>query len=139
MILGHRRVSGGSCMGLFDEFNKALKKVEDEINKAEIDKKINEVETDIKKEFTEKPPAASQTGQATAPAPAPALPHTGYARITAWVKERYRGKIKPTTDTYHKNLEMEMIATEACAGLSPKAKKGFLNYLKKQNYEQLLK
>lgn len=139
MILCKYRLSGDSYMGLFDEFNKALKKVEDEINKAEIDKAINKAETDIRNELSEKQSGESPAKKDSPPAPAPARPHPGYARITAWVKERYRGKMKPTTDSYQKNLEMEMIATEACAGLSPKAKKGFLDYLKKQNYEQLLK
>jgi hypothetical protein len=107
-------------MGIFDAINKVRRKVETEVNNAD--------------------KARSPAPQQKAPAAAPArTPHPGYSRITAWMKTRYKGKIAGVSDPYQKNLELEQIAAEATSGLSVKAKKGFLDYLKSQNYEQLLK
>ncbi|NMB77973.1 MAG: hypothetical protein GYA23_02620, partial [Methanomicrobiales archaeon] len=47
--------------------------------------------------------------------------------------------IAAVNDPYQKRTELEQVAAEATSGLSAKAKKGFLDYLKSQNYEQLLK
>lgn len=135
-------------MGIFDEIDKALKKVEEEVKKADLDKHfkdlgegINKAGSDLSKEADK---ARSPAPQQAAPAPAPAktsprAPHPGYSRITAWMKTRYKGKITATGDPYQKNLELEQLSAVACSGLSAKAKKGFLDYLKSQNYEQLLK
>jgi hypothetical protein len=134
-------------MGIFDEFSKAMKKVEDEVKKADLDKQfrdlgegINKAGSDLSHELN-KP--TTPAGQQAAPAAAPSTgsarkPHPGYKRITAWMKTRYQGKIAGITGS-SKNLELEQICAEASSGLSPKAKRGFLEYLKSQNYEQLLK
>ena len=120
-------------MGIFDEIDKAMKKVEEEVKKTDLDKSfkdlgdgINKAGNDISHEIN-KATTSSRT------------PHPGYSRITAWMKTRYRGKIAGISDPYQKNLELEMIAAEATSGLSTKTRKGFLDYLKRQNYEQLLK
>jgi hypothetical protein len=55
------------------------------------------------------------------------------------MKSRYQGKLAGISDPLQKKLELEQFSAEASSGLSPKAKKGFLEYLKSQNYEQLLK
>jgi hypothetical protein len=135
-------------VGIFDEFNKAMKKVEEEVKKADLDKQfkefgegLNKAGSDLSKgQNTSGTPASRQT----APAPLgsaghPRSPHPGYKRITAWMKTQYQAKISATSGSSSKKLELEQISAEACSGLSSKAKKGFLDYLKSQNYEQLLK
>lgn len=107
-------------MGIFDEISKAMKKVEEGVKNAD----------------NARSPAQQQKTPAAAPS---RTPHPGYSRITAWMKTRYKGKIAGISDPYQKNLELEQIAADATSGLSAKAKKGFLDYLKSQNYEQLLK
>jgi len=117
-------------MGIFDEIDKAMKKVEEEVKKADLDRHFKNPGDGINRTGTPAPQQAVPAGR---------RPHPGYSRITAWMKTRYRKKIDCISDPYQKNLELELIATEACSGLSAKAKKGFLDYLKSQNYEQLLK
>ena len=137
-------------MGIFDEIGKAMKKVEDEVKKAELDKRCEEIGSGITKAASGLAREADTTqaygGQAPAPQAGPAgsattshRPHPGYSRITAWVKTRYQGRIAGVTDPYQQRLGLEQISSEATTGLSPKARKGFLEYLKQQNYEQLLK
>lgn len=110
-------------MGIFDDINKAMKTIEEEVKKAD--------------------PSFQQAGSghqnASPAATHTRTPHKGYSRITAWMKTRCQGKIAGVSDPYQKNLELEQIAAEATSGLSAKARKGFLDYLKSQNYEQLLK
>ncbi|MFA4823581.1 MAG: hypothetical protein WC593_00335 [Methanoregula sp.] len=55
------------------------------------------------------------------------------------MKRNYRSKITALSDPYQMKLELEQFSAEACSGMSLKAKKGFLDYLKSQNYEQLLR
>ena len=107
-------------MGIFDEIGKALKKVEDEVKRSGPDAQFND------------PGNGSSNGTLR-------RPHPGYSRITAWVRTRYRGRISGVADPYQQRLGLEQISAEATAGLSPKARKGFLDYLKSRNYEQLLK
>lgn len=129
-------------MGFFDEIGKAMKKVEDEVKKADLDKQfrdlgdgLNKAGSDLSKEIDK-----NRSPQAAAPVPtSPKRPHRGYARITRWMKTTYHDKLAGIADPFQKRLELEQIAAEATSGLSPKAKKGFLEYLKSQNYEQLLK
>lgn len=64
--------------------------------------------------------------------------HPGYAKIAAWVKTKYKDRITGTQE-FQRGLELEQLSAEASAGLSAKVRKGFLDYLKKQNYEPLLK
>lgn len=131
-------------MGFFDEIDKAMKKVEDEVRKADLDKHfkdlgdgINKAGSDLSKEVDKsRTPAPQQTAPATG---SRRSFHPGYSRITAWMKTTCRGKIAAASDPYRRNLELEQISAEATSGLSAKAKKGFLDYLKSQNYEQLLK
>jgi hypothetical protein len=69
----------------------------------------------------------------------PGTGNAGYAKITAWIKRRYKDRIPCSGDRLQQGLQLEQLATEACTGLSAKTKKGFMDYLKKQNYEPLLK
>ena len=153
-------------MGLFDELGKAIRKVEDEVKKSDLDKHIRNVEQGLNKAGkdisaeVEKARAPQQPASIPAQAPAPALPkpattlpvtssagksvsrspHPGYTKIAAWMKRTYKDRIAAGTgDSFQRGLQLEQLTSEACSGLSAKAKKGFMEYLKKQNYEPLLK
>ena len=145
-------------MGLFDDLGKALKKVEDEVKKADLDKHfkdvgdgLNKAGRDISAEI-DKARAPAQPASSSPPVPVsappaqtpagqsiPRSPHPGYAKITAWMKRTYKSRISGTGDPLQRNLELEQLSAEACSGLSAKTKKGFMEYLKNQNYEPLLK
>ncbi len=134
-------------MGLFDDFKKVVQQAEGEIRKSGLDQRLNELEQGLNKtgkdidqslknqssgpSYTPSPQATSGTGTRQ--------PHPGYTRIAAWVKSKYSSRISGISDPSQKKLELEQMSAEACSGLSSKAKKGFLDYLKSQNYEQLLK
>jgi hypothetical protein len=142
-------------MGLFDDLGKALKQVEDEVKKSDLDKHLKNVEQGLNKagkDVSTEINKATAPAQPASPAPAAALPahtstarsvprspHPGYAKIAAWMKRTYKGRISGATDPLQRNLELEQLSAEACSGLSVKTKKGFMDYLKKQNYEPLLK
>jgi hypothetical protein len=146
-------------MGIFDELGKALKQVEDEVKKTDLDKHIKDVEQGLNKAGKD---VSAEINKATAPAkpaspaqPAPAAarpsgtstgrsvsrsPHPGYAKIAAWMKRNYRDRITPGSgDTFQQSLQLEQLTAEACSGLPAKTKSGFLDYLKKLGYEPLLK
>jgi hypothetical protein len=79
------------------------------------------------------------TGKTSEPIKKPsARPRAGYSRIAAWVKKKYSDKIQDIGKT-KKPVALEHLAGEAVSGLSEKTKKGFLEYLQKQDYKQLLK
>ena len=120
-------------MGIFDEIDKAMKKVEAEVKKANLDKNFKDLGNGINKAGND---ISNELNKTTPPT---RTPHKGYSRIAGWVKVRCKGKISTVSGTSEKNLELELIAAEATSGLSAKTKKGFLDYLKSQNYEQLLK
>jgi hypothetical protein len=135
-------------MGLFDDLDKAMKKVEAEINKAELDKQVKDLEQGMNKAGHElsaeiKNAQDSPSQKATAPVSTGSAgarsPHPGYAKITAWVKRTWGSRISSISDPDKKKTELEQMAAESCSGLSEKTRKGFLAYLKSQNYEQLLK
>jgi hypothetical protein len=140
-------------MGLFDDLGKALKRVEDEVKKPDSEKQIKDAGLGLAREGKDLPakteksrtPAqpVSPVFPASKPAPAarsgPRSPHPGYGKIAGWMKRTYMGRISRAGDSLQKNLELELLAAEACSGLSEKTRKGFLDYLKKQNYEPLLK
>lgn len=113
-------------MGLFDDLGKALKKVGVEIKKSDPGKHIKNVEQAV--------PATTSTGK-----PVPRSPHPGYTNIAAWMKRNYKDRIAGAGGSDQRSLQLEQLTAEACSGLSAKAKKGFTEYLKKQNYEPLLK
>jgi len=145
-------------MGLFDELGKALKQVENEVKKSDLDKRIKDVEQGLNKAGK---PISTEIDKAGAPgepaspvpsAPAEALPspmkagrsvprspHPGYVKIAAWMKRNYKSRITGSGDTFQQGLQLEQLTAEACSGLSEKTKKGFMDYLKKQNYEPLLR
>jgi hypothetical protein len=145
-------------MGLFDDLGKALKKVEDEVKKSDLEKHLKDVEQGLNKagkDISAEVDKARDPAQPASPAPpappaalpehtttgksVPRSPHPGYVKIAAWMKQTYKGRISGTGDPLQRNLELEQLTAEACSGLSAKTKKGFLDYLKKQNYEPLLK
>lgn len=138
-------------MGLFDDLGKALKKVEEEVKKSDLDKHLKGVEEGLNKvgkdisTGVENARAPAQPAQAAAPAKkapaggAPRSPHPGYTKIAAWMKTKYQDRISGTGDSFQTNLALEQLTAEATSGLSAKARKGFMEYLKKQNYEPLLK
>ena len=103
-------------MGLFDDLGKALKKAADD--KREPD------------------PGHQAKGGGE---PAIRAAHPGYAKIALWMRRKYKGRIPAGGDAFQKNLELEQLTAEATTGLSAKTRKGFLEYLRAQNYEQLLK
>jgi hypothetical protein len=155
----HDHLFGGCWeMGLFDELGKAMKQVEDGVKKSDLDKHLNDVEQGLNKAGKDISTAIDKAGtpaQPASPAPSapvsappantpagrsvPRSPHPGYAKIAAWMKRTYKGRISGAADPLRRNLELEQLSAEACSGLSAKTRKGFLDYLKKQNYEPLLK
>ena len=142
-------------MGLFDDLGRALKKVEDEVKKSDPDKPLKDVDQGLNKAGKDISTEVSKSGKPAQPAsPAPAAarpaqpstgrsvprsPHPGYAKIAAWMKRTYKSRISGAGDPLQRSLELEQLSAEACSGLSAKTKKGFMDYLKKQNYEPLLK
>jgi hypothetical protein len=145
-------------MGLFDDLGKALKQVEEEVKKSDLDKHLKNVEqglnkagkdvsTEINKatvpaqtaSTSPSAPDAAQPAHTSAGHSVPRSPHPGYAKIAAWMKRTYKGRISGAGDPLQRNLELGQLSAEACSGLSAKTKKGFMDYLKKQNYEPLLK
>lgn len=129
-------------VGVFDELNKAMKKVEDEVRKADLDRHFNEPEKDLNKSGREVQTTIQPPGTPASPA-APVqqkTAHPGYAKITAWVKQKFKAKIAKKGDPYQSTLELEMMLNdEACKDLPSKTKKGFLAYLKNQKYEDLFR
>jgi hypothetical protein len=156
-ILPTSMVSKDFCgdigMGLFDDLGKALKKVEDEVKKSDLDKHLKNVELglnkagkdvsmEINKATTPAQPASPAPAAAPAQTPAgrPARsPHPGYQKIAAWMKRNYKDRIAGSGGSSPQGLQLEQLTAEACSGLSAKARKGFMEYLKKQDYEPLLK
>jgi hypothetical protein len=143
-------------MGLFDELGKALKKVGDEVKKSDIDKHLNDVGQGINKagkDISADIDKARSPAQPSSPAPSvpvsalPAqtltdktrLPHPGYTKIAAWMKRNYKSRITGSGDTFQQGLQLEHLCADGCSGLPAKGRKGFMEYLKKQNYEPLLK
>lgn len=141
-------------MGLFDELGKALKQVEEEVKKSDLDRQLKNVEQGLNKagkdvsaeiDKARAPSKAATSAQAPAqPAnmsgkPASRSPHPGYQKIAAWLKRNYKDRIPVSGDQYQTGLQLEQLTAEACRGFSAKAKKGFMDYLKKQNYEPLLR
>jgi hypothetical protein len=142
-------------MGLFDDLGKALKKVEEDVKKSDLDQQLknvgqglNKAGRDISAEVDKarSPAQPAQPAPAAAPpAPTPASrpasrsPHPGYQKIAAWMKRNYKDRIAGSGGNFEQGLQLEQLTAEACSGLSAKAKKGFMDYLKKQNYEPLLK
>jgi len=135
-------------MGLFDDLNKAMKQAEEEIRKSGLDQRMKELEQGLNKagKDVDQSLKGQPSGQAEAtsslqstPAAGARQSHPGYAKIAAWVKRKYSSQISGISDPYQKKLELEQMSAEACSGMSSKAKKGFLDYLKSQNYEQLLR
>jgi hypothetical protein len=142
-------------MGLFDDLGKALRKVEDEVKKSDLDKHMKNLEQGINrtgKDISSEINKATAPGQTAQPAPAAApprgtapgdaakrSPHPGYQKIAAWMKRNYKDRIAGSGAGFDKGLQLEQLTAEACKGLSAKTKKGFMDYLRKQNYEPLLK
>jgi len=142
-------------MGLFDDLGKALKQVEDEVKKSDLDKHIKDVGQGLNKagrDISAEAGKASARKEPASPGPAttlppdtstgrsfPRSPHPGYVKIAAWMKRNYKSRITGSGDTFQQGLQLEQLTAEACSGLSGKTKKGFMDYLKKQNYEPLLR
>jgi hypothetical protein len=137
-------------MGLFDDLGKALKQVEEEVKKSDLDRHLKNVGDSLNKAGKDIPAdadkARSPSQQPSArPSdtsngrPASRSPHPGYQKIAAWMKRNYKDRIAGSGDPYQRGTQLEQLAAEACRELPAKAKKGFMNYLKKQNYEPLLK
>lgn len=123
-------------MGLFDDLGKALKQVENEIKKVEIEQRAKQAGTG-----TNHPaPAAAQPSPASNDRSASRSPHPGYQKLAAWMKRNYKDRITTgSADPFQTRLQLEQLTAEASAGIPAKARKGFMDYLKKQNYEPLLK
>jgi hypothetical protein len=143
-------------MGLFDELGKTLKNVGDDVKKSDIDKHLKDVEqglnktgkdisADIDKARAPSPPASPAPSAPVSSLPAQTStdktrsPHPGYSKIAAWMKRNYKNRITGSGDSFQQGLQLEQLTAEACSGLPAKARKGFMEYLKKQNYEPLLK
>ena len=141
-------------MGIFDDLGNALKKVEDEVKKADLDRQFKgigdglnkagkDISAEIDKARTPSRPATAAPAAPAAPVSPSAKParspHPGYQKIAAWMKRNYRDRLAGSGSSAQRSLELEQLAAEACTGLSEKARKGFMEYLKNQNYEPLLK
>ncbi|MFA5268262.1 MAG: hypothetical protein WC379_09835 [Methanoregula sp.] len=120
-------------MGLFDDLGKALKQVENEVKKAELEHRAKQAGTGTNQ------PAAAQPAHPATGRSASRSPHPGYQKLAAWMKRNYKDRILGSGDSFQKGLELEQLTAEACRELPAKAKIGFMDYLKKQNYEPLLK
>lgn len=120
-------------MGIFDEIGKALKKVEEDVKKSNLDKQVNEFGQELNRAATRQSSASAGTSSSRAS-------HPGYQKLAAWMKRSYGSRIAAgAAHGDQKGLELEQLAAEACRELPAKAKAGFMAYLKKQNYEPLLK
>jgi hypothetical protein len=143
-------------MGLFDDLGKALKKFEDQVKKSDLDKYLNDVEQGLNKvgkDISADIDKARIPAQPSSPTPSTPVftlpantstdktrsPHPGYAKIAAWMRRNYKNRIAGSGDSFQQGLQLEQLTAEACSGLPAKARKGFMEYLKKQNYEPLLK
>jgi hypothetical protein len=138
-------------MGLFDDLGKALKQVEEEVKKSDLDKHLknvgdglNKAGKDISAEVNKNRSPDSSAQASAQPAdtqarPASRSPHPGYQKIAAWMKRSYKDRIAVSGDPYQRGIQLEQLTAEACRELPAKAKKGFMDYLKKQNYEPLLR
>jgi hypothetical protein len=123
-------------MGLFDDLSKALKQVEDEVKKSDPDKARASAQPASPAPSA---PAAAVPKNTSTIQSVPRSPHPGYAKIAAWMKRNYKNRITGSGDNFPQGLQLEQLTAEACSGFSAKTKKGFMDYLKKQNYEPLLK
>jgi hypothetical protein len=123
-------------MGIFDELGKALKQVENEVKKVELEQRAKQAGAG-----TNHPaPASAQPAYTSNGRSATRSPHPGYQKLAAWMKRNYKDRITTgSKDQFQTGLQLEQLTAEACSGLPAKARKGFLDYLKKQNYEPLLK
>lgn len=141
-------------MGLFDDLGKVLKTVEDEVKKSGPDRHVKDAGQELTKagrDISREIDKAMAPAQAPAPAsPASGMPahvstdksrspHKGYAKIVAWMKQNYKNRITGSSDNFQQGPGLEQLTAEACSGLPAKARKGFMEYLKKQNYKPLLK
>jgi len=135
-------------MGLFDDLGNALKKVEDDLKKSDLEQGLNKAGKDVSTEIDKARAPAQQAAPAPSAAqppppagaqPVPRTPHPGYAKIAAWMKRTYKGRISGAGDPSQTNPELKQLSSEVCSGLSEKTRKGFLDYLKKQDYEPLLR
>lgn len=115
-------------MGLFDDLGDALKKMSGDLKKA-----------DPGREGTENSGTGSKTPDKTRIMKSGRSPHPGYQKIAAWMRRKYRDRLAGSAHSTQKSLELELLTTEAGAGLSDRVRKGFLEYLKQQDYEPLLK
>lgn len=121
-------------MGIFDELGKALKQVENEVKKVELEQRAKQAGTGTNQ------PAAARPADTSNGQPASRSPHPGYQKLAAWMKRNYRDRITTgSADQFQTKLQLEQLTAEACSGLPAKARKGFMDYLKKQNYEPLLR
>lgn len=109
-----------------------MKKAESGVKKADLGKRFNELERDINKAgTTPQSPGHSQKLCMVSQR----IHGQDCSRITAWVKDKCRGKIKAVLDLFQKKVELEVIASGRCAGLLGKTKNRSPEYLKKQNSE----
>lgn len=111
-------------MGIFDEIGRAAQQIDRTIRNADPDR------------------AQGTTGRSedfSRSAKPPRAPHPGYSRITAWIRTTYPGKLPVSDDPYQKRLELELLVSEATRDLPARTRKGFTDYLKSQDYEQLLR
>jgi hypothetical protein len=137
-------------MGLFDDLGKALKQVEEEMKKSDLDRHLKnvgeglnkagkEISAGVEKARSPSPQTSGQPQDSSNGRPSSRQPHPGYQKIAAWMKRNYKDRIAVSGDPYQRGIQLEQLSLEACRELPAKAKKGFLDYLKKQNYEPLLK
>jgi hypothetical protein len=63
----------------------------------------------------------------------------GYSRICVWLKRKYSAKVTGISDPGRMKGELEKIAGDRMSGIPAKTWAGFLEYLKKQNYQEMLK
>jgi len=84
-------------------------------------------------------PRASMTGRVSSPSEYTDSRLRGYSRISAWLKEKYSAKVSGISDPNRMKGELDKIAGDRRSGIPAKTWAGFLEYLKKQNYQEMLK
>lgn len=150
MIIEYQKVRDEQNMGIFDELNKTLKQSKIELKEADLDRQLKELNQELgrsgrelsseagKRHDTTAQPAARTGPITTQMADSARTSHKGYSNLVAWIKTKYGSRYRAISDPYQQKLVLEQVTADACCELPEKTKKGFLAYLKNQNYKQLL-
>ena len=121
-------------MGLFDDLGKALKQVEEEVKKSDLDKHLknvgeglNKAGKDISAEVDKnRSPAVSRRhlhNRKHAGRPASRSPHPGYQKIAAWMKRNYKDRIAGSGDPFQRGTRARTTHRRSLPGTPGKRQK----------------